>query len=838
MSEQERIRELEAQLAHAEGIIQALRDHEVDAIVGKENVFLVRLRQAEEKRAMLAAIVESSEDSIISRDVNGKVTSWNVGAQRIFGYRPDEVIGQPITRIIPSELQAEEATILERVLRGESITHYETVWLAWDGRRIPVSLAMSPIRDATGAIIGASKVARDITERKQAEAALRASEQFNLALLNSLPAHIAVLDAEGTILGVNEPWLRFARENGDPAAGRVSIGVKYLDICRRAMQAGDVLAGQALTGLEALLRGEQNHFDLEYPCDSPEQARWFLMQAVKPPPAVGGAVVTHFDITGQKHADEALRESEQRFRTMADAMPQLAWMGHADGYIHWYNRRWYEYTGTTPQQMEGWGWQSVHDPLLLPGMMERWKAAIASAETFEMEFPLRGADGQYRRFLTRSIPLKDDQGRVTQWFGTNTDVEESKRAEAALHELTQRLTYHVDNSPLAVIEWGPDMRLTRWSGEAERIFGWKAEEVLGKRMEDFRWIYTEDSPGVLGVSAGLQDGTTPRRLSLNRNYRKDGSVAHCEWYNSSLLDGSGKLRSILSLVLDVTERMEAERALQEAQVKLQAHAAELETTVARRTAKLQETISDLEHFSYAITHDMRAPLRAMQGFASMLEEECGEVLTPPSREHIRRIKTAAVRLDWLITDSLNYGKVVRNQVTFEPVNLGKLIPEIVETYPNLQPDEADIETAGPLPVVLGNPAALTQCFSNLLINAVKFAKAGTKPRIRIRAEGAKQAAGSREPEPARGNQEPPLVRIWVEDDGIGIAQECQERIFRLFQRATATHEGTGIGLAIVRKVVERMGGRVGVESQEGQGSRFWVELRAAGEQKAESRNQQ
>ena len=143
--------------------------------------------------------------------------------------------------------------------------------------------------------------------------------------------------------------------------------------------------------------------------------------------------------------------------------------------------------------------------------------------------------------------------------------EREREAEEALRDLSQRLTYHVDNSPLAVIEWGPDMRLTRWSGEAERIFGWKAEEVLGKRMEDFRWIYQEDQAQVAEVSDELQTGTNPRRFSANRNYRKDGSVVHCEWYNSSLVDESGQLRSILSLVLDVTERKQVEEALRESE---------------------------------------------------------------------------------------------------------------------------------------------------------------------------------------------------------------------------------------------------------------------------------
>ena len=153
-------------------------------------------------------------------------------------------------------------------------------------------------------------------------------------------------------------------------------------------------------------------------------------------------------------------------------------------------------------------------------------------------------------------PVVVDGGRHV--ILTLTDITRRKLTEEQLRELTQRLTYHVDHSPLAVIECGPDMRLTRWAGAAEQIFGWPAAEVLGKRMGDFRWIYEDDQPQVTAVTDELVGGTNLRRFSANRNYRKDGALISCEWYNSSLRDAAGNLRSILSLVLDVTERYRAE----------------------------------------------------------------------------------------------------------------------------------------------------------------------------------------------------------------------------------------------------------------------------------------
>jgi signal transduction histidine kinase len=253
--------------------------------------------------------------------------------------------------------------------------------------------------------------------------------------------------------------------------------------------------------------------------------------------------------------------------------------------------------------------------------------------------------------------------------------------------------------------------------------------------------------------------------------------------------------------------------IQESQARLQEHAEQLEKRVAERTAKLTETVSELESFSYSISHDMRAPLRAMQGYSDLVLEDYGKNLGPEGKDYLQRIVRASRRMDALIQDILTYSRVARADMNLEEIDLKRLTDEIIQQSPAFQPPNADVQTSGSFPLVHGHDASLTQVLSNLIGNSVKFVAPGQKPIVRIRCE------------PING-----CVRVWVEDNGIGIAPQHLGRIFSIFERVhgSSSYEGTGIGLSIVRKAVERMGGKVGVESELGRGSRFWFELPIAG----------
>ena len=229
-----------------------------------------------------------------------------------------------------------------------------------------------------------------------------------------------------------------------------------------------------------------------------------------------------------------------------------------------------------------------------------------------------------------------------------------------------------------------------------------------------------------------------------------------------------------------------------------------------RTAQLQDTVQELERYSYSISHDMRAPLRAMKGYSDVLLEEAASTLTEEHQTFLHKISSAAQRLDRLIEDVLSYSLLSRSKFNLKSVDADELIREIIEQYPGFQPPEVEIRIEGKLPVVWANEATLTQCISNLLGNAIKFVPKGTQPKIVIRAE-------------VHGKE----ATLWIEDNGIGIDPQDRDRIFGIFVKvhAATSYAGTGIGLSIVRRAAEKMGGQVGVESTLGQGSRFWVKLK-------------
>jgi signal transduction histidine kinase len=297
----------------------------------------------------------------------------------------------------------------------------------------------------------------------------------------------------------------------------------------------------------------------------------------------------------------------------------------------------------------------------------------------------------------------------------------------------------------------------------------------------------------------------------------EAKALHDRWYDVyAFRIGQPKERSVGILFNDITERINAEETLRRAKERLVDHAGELEQAVSERTTELTSTNKNLEAFVYSIAHDLRAPLRAMEGFSEMLVEEAGSALSEAGQDFARRIRDSAQFMDALLVDLLTFSRISKQRIQMAPVDPETAIKaELSRLEGEIQKKQARVEVKGPWPLVFAHESTLNQVLFNLLSNALKFTRPNVKPLLRLRAEEVQGDVAQ-------------LVRIWVEDNGIGIAPEHQEQTFRLFTRLQGDKfPGTGLGLAIVEKGVEHMGGRVGVESTLGKGSQFWIELRKA-----------
>ncbi|MEO6540078.1 MAG: PAS domain-containing protein, partial [Ferruginibacter sp.] len=285
---------------------------------------------------------------------------------------------------------------------------------------------------------------------------------------------------------------------------------------------------------------------------------------------VGGVLVTVIETTNKKKSEDALKESELRFRALADNIPNLGWMADAEGWIYWYNKKWYEYTGTTPEQMEGWGWQSVHDPVELPKVLERWKESIATGNPFEMVFPLKGADGKFRHFLTRILPVKDDKGKILQWFGSNTDITTQKDIEDALKASEQRFRDTVKQAPVGItILRGRDYTVEMANDTYLRLVDRTVTEFIGRPLFDSLPEVEESVHALLDsvLNTGVPFHGNEVPIPINRYGKQE--VFYFDFLYHPLKEQDGEISGIIVIVTEVSEKVKADKKIKENEKLLQ-----------------------------------------------------------------------------------------------------------------------------------------------------------------------------------------------------------------------------------------------------------------------------
>ncbi len=482
------------------------------------------------------------------------------------------------------------------------------------------------------------------------------------------------------------------------------------------------------------------------------------------------------DITDRKQAEEALRQSEMEFRGLANSMPTLVWMANPDGWIFWYNQRWYEYTGTTPEQMEGWGWQSVHDPEVLPTVMERWKRSIATAEPFEMTFPIRGADGQFRPFLTRVTPVRDQHRKLTRWFGTNTDVssevEVQKKLQTALFA-SQKLAAIVESSDDAIVSKDLQGIVTAWNPAAERLFGYSAQEMIGRPITAI--VPPELQQDEHTILAAIGRGERVDHFETVR-LTKSGARIQVSVTVSPIRDEAGNVIGAANVSRDITQQKQAEEAL-----------------------RTTERLAAVGRLAATVAHEINNPLAAVMNLIYLSKQRAvrGEV-----REFLTSAEEELERVSHLTKQTLGFYRESKTPVA---LTLGSIVESTISVFATRARNKgvtvrSEIKED---PEIYAVPSELRQLAGNVLSNSIDAVESGGRIRVRVSA-ATKNGLFSK------------VVRLTVADSGPGIPDAVRGRIFEPFF-TTKKDVGTGLGLWICKTIVDRYSGSIRIWSRTTEG---------------------
>ena len=477
---------------------------------------------------------------------------------------------------------------------------------------------------------------------------------------------------------------------------------------------------------------------------------------------------------------------EAEFRALFDFMPQLGWTAQPDGFLDFYNRGWYEYTGTTYEQMQGWGWQRVHDPEILPQVIAGWTDALARKEPWEMEFPLRRHDGVFRWFLTRVNPIRNAAGEIVRWVGINTDIHDRKQAGARTEARLRLLMESIQDYAIFMLD--TDGNVATWSPGAERITGYTAEEVIGKPVSIF--YAKEESPSDKSKRE-LAIATSEGRFEEEGwRVKKDGSRYWANVVITAVRNEELQIIGFAKVTRDLTER----RAADEERARL---------------LQAEQAIQLRDEFLAIASHELKTPLTALQlqlqSIAMRIDGLDGKLA---SRFH--RATSSADRLGALVEMLLDVARITSGRLTLERqrLDLVRVVHEVADRF-----GEQSRQARSPISVsaegaIFGewDRLRLEQVLTNLLANALKYA-AGHPVEIAASAD-------------------PGHALVTVTDHGAGISAADLPRLFRRFERASSIkhYGGLGLGLFISREIVEAHGGSIEVKSSPGKGATFTIRL--------------
>ncbi len=762
-----------------------------------------RLRALQLHEEFHRTVFENAFDGTAVVNPDGTFRFITEASIRVTGRTAAEMTGKLVTETLhPDDVAPSLAILQELAATPGHRKQFVVRTLHLDGQYRYVEINAVNLCDQP-AISGILSSFRDVTQAVEAETRLRSSERNYRRLIETTGEGVWVFDVEGATTFVNP---RMADMFGYASAEM--LGKTLLEFTPLEQR----------SAATAFLDGRRERISEQYevPFERRDGAPLLGLLTTNPLHDENGeylgtlAIVS--DITERRRAEDALRANEQRLRQAMEAA-----------------------------RMSGWCWDSTHDALTwtedveqtveipmtrpwdsLEALIESvhrhdqgatraaFDAAVRRGAVLDHEFRVLGRDRREYWLVARGrLPQESSAGSSPAatglLFGLMMNIAGRKNVETALKESQARLCEAQHLASLGSWEWYPVMCVGTWSEEMYRLLGFAPGSRTPSWPSLRNCIHPDD---VVTLDRALNDVITIGEVLDDRFriVRPNGDVRVIRLRAKSVDVSRGdRERRIIGTCHDITELTRTESQLRELMQTL-------ERRVAQRTASLVEKNAELESFAYTISHDLRAPLRAMLAFAEAVLEDFAAALPPDGREYLQHIVRAAYRMDQLIIDLLEYSRIVRQELYYTEVSLDDCLKGALETLePEIQASQADVHIQTPLDRVSAHPSTTERVLANLLSNAIKFVAAGERPRIEIWTE--RRESG---------------VRLWVVDNGIGIPDDHRDRVFRIFERlhGEESYPGTGVGLAIVARAVDRLGGRCGVEAGSPSGCRFWIELPA------------
>ncbi|MBL6080815.1 PAS domain S-box protein [Belnapia sp. T18] len=738
--------------------------------------------------------------------LEGTITSWNSAAERVMGWSEEEAVGQDACMIFTPEDRAEDACERERATARRCGRAEDERWhLCRDGSRFWGSGALTRLEDdETGEHIGYVKIVRDRTEQHLAGERLRVSEARLRGALGISTVGVLFWGEGFRLTEANDAFLRMTGFSHEEA-----IGKTWRELTPPEFYPSSLKAVEEVTTLGEAVPYEKQYYRKDGSC-------WWGLFA---PRRIGDEVVEFvLDITDRRKAEAALRAGEARFRALVAATASAVWTTDAQGLVQEDSPSWRALTGQTLEQWLGTGWADAVHPDDRARAAKEWATAVATGTPFDTEFRLRRADGEWRLVAARGVPVREPDGTVREWVGTNTDITARRRAEEARRAIEERYHLAVRATNDAIWDW--DLRRDRieWNEALQEAFGHRLDGAVSPGGWWLARIHPEDRERVSRSIHAVIDGTGDRWSDEYRFQRADGSYADVLDRGFMVRGPGGEPLRMIGAMLDVTERRQSERELR----RLNEH---LEVEVARRAEQLRlqeealrqsQKLEAVGQLTGGVAHDFNNLLTVIRSSAGLLRRP--NLPEERRRRYVEAIADTADRAAKLTGQLLAFAR--RQPLKPEVFAVGDRVKAVVELVRPLVGARISIEAAFECEdcTVEADPNQFETALVNLAVNA-RDAMDG-EGQLTLRTWLATEVP------PTRGHAGTPgaFVAVAVSDTGSGIAPELLARIFEPFFTTKDSGKGTGLGLSQVYGFAKQSGGELHVGSELGRGSTFTLYL--------------